>query len=137
MVILHPRNRGMIALDAQNHAGYYMVIPTPWGGGKKHRVRLVSRGEVAVENSENALRRLKTIEGHLGGVIRMVEDDQYCIDVIRQIQAVESALNKVSAQILENHLNSCVTTAIQGNNPRERQRVLKEISEVFEMSTKV
>jgi DNA-binding FrmR family transcriptional regulator len=90
-----------------------------------------------VENTENTLRRLKTIQGHLGGVIRMVEDDQYCIDVIRQIQAVESALNKVSTQILENHLNSCVTTAIQGNNARERQRVLKEITEVFEMSTKV
>jgi DNA-binding FrmR family transcriptional regulator len=92
--------------------------------------------EVNMEN-ENTLRRLKTIEGHLRGVVRMVEEDSYCIDVIRQIQAVESALNKVSAQILENHLNSCVTTAIQGNNPKERERVLKEITEVFEMSTKV
>jgi DNA-binding FrmR family transcriptional regulator len=87
--------------------------------------------------NENALRRLKTIEGHLRGVIRMVEEDSYCIDVIRQIQAVESALNKVSTQILSNHLDSCVTTAIQGNNPKERERVLKEITEVFEMSTKV
>lgn len=87
--------------------------------------------------NENALRRLKTIEGHLRGVIRMVEEDTYCIDVIRQIQAVESALNKVSTQILANHLDSCVTTAIQGNNQKERERVLKEITEVFEMSTKV
>jgi DNA-binding FrmR family transcriptional regulator len=87
--------------------------------------------------NENALRRLKTIEGHLRGVIRMVEEDSYCIDVIRQIQAVESALNKVSTQILANHLDSCVTTAIQGNNPKERERILKEITEVFEMSTKV
>jgi DNA-binding FrmR family transcriptional regulator len=90
-----------------------------------------------VNKSENTLRRLKTIEGHLRGVIRMVEGDEYCIDVIRQIQAVGSALNKVSTQILENHLNSCVTTAIQGNNASERERVLKEITEVFEMSTKV
>jgi len=87
--------------------------------------------------NENTLRRLKTIEGHLRGVIRMVEEDIYCIDVIRQIQAVESALNKVSAQILESHLNSCVITAIQGNDKKERERVLKEITEVFEMSTKV
>ncbi len=90
-----------------------------------------------MENDVTTLRRLKTIEGHLRGVIRMVEEDAYCIDVIRQIQAVESALNKVSTQILENHLNSCVTTAIQGNNAKERERVLKEITEVFEMSTKV
>jgi DNA-binding FrmR family transcriptional regulator len=83
------------------------------------------------------LKRLKTVEGHLRGVIRMVEEDSYCIDVIRQIQAVEAALNKVSTQILEEHLNSCVTTAIQGSDKKERERVLKEITEVFEMSTKV
>jgi DNA-binding FrmR family transcriptional regulator len=83
------------------------------------------------------IRRLKTIEGHLKGIIRMVEEDAYCIDVIRQIQAVESALNKVSAGILDDHLNSCVITAIQGDDPKDRERVLKEISEVFEMANKV
>jgi DNA-binding FrmR family transcriptional regulator len=88
-------------------------------------------------DQENTLRRLKTVEGHLRGVIRMVEEDAYCIDVIRQIQAIDAALNKVSTQILENHLNSCVITAVQGNDKKERQRVLKEITEVFEMSNKV
>jgi CsoR family transcriptional regulator, copper-sensing transcriptional repressor len=87
--------------------------------------------------NENTIRRLKNIEGHLRGVIRMVEEDTYCIDVIRQIQAVEAALNKVSSNILENHLNSCVITAIQGNDKKERERVLKEITEVFDMSMKV
>jgi CsoR family transcriptional regulator, copper-sensing transcriptional repressor len=90
-----------------------------------------------VTSPNTVLRRLKTIEGHLKGVVRMVEEDAYCIDVIRQIQAVEAALNKVSAQILEEHLNSCVITAIRGDSERERERVLKEISEVFEMSNKV
>jgi len=85
----------------------------------------------------DTIRRLKTIEGHLRGIIRMVEEDAYCINVIRQIQAVEAALNKASAQILEGHLNSCVITAIQGDDQSERERVLKEITEVFEMSTKV
>ena len=88
-------------------------------------------------DSKNTLRRLKTIEGHLRGVIRMVEADAYCIDVIRQIQAVDAALNKVSTQILENHLNSCVITAIKGDDPDEREKVIKEITEVFEMSAKV
>jgi DNA-binding FrmR family transcriptional regulator len=90
-----------------------------------------------VNQSENTLRRLKTIHGHLGGVIRMVEADEYCIDVIRQLQAIGSALNKASTQILEGHLSSCLTAAVRGNNPRERERVLKEITEVFEMSSKV
>lgn len=87
--------------------------------------------------NESVIRRLKSIHGHVNGIMRMVEEDAYCIDVIRQIQAVEGALSKVSAQILEDHLNSCVITAIRGDSEAERERVLNEIAEVFEMSTKV
>ncbi|HJZ05369.1 MAG TPA: metal-sensing transcriptional repressor, partial [Patescibacteria group bacterium] len=57
------------------------------------------------DNAE-ALRRLKNVEGHVRGVERMLEDNAYCIDIIRQIQAVQAALNKVSTMILEEHLNS-------------------------------
>jgi CsoR family transcriptional regulator, copper-sensing transcriptional repressor len=115
---------------------FIFVAPIPPGGGKGFETSRIWKIEVTMEN-ENTIRRLKTVEGHLRGVIRMVEDDAYCIDVIRQIQAIEAALNKVSTKILEEHLNSCVTTAIQGNDKKERERVLKEITEVFEMSTKV
>ena len=83
------------------------------------------------DNAE-ALRRLKNIEGHVRGVERMLEDNAYCIDVIRQIQAVQAALNKVSTMILEEHLNSCLITAVRGDSPEERERVLKEITEVFD-----
>ena len=71
------------------------------------------------------------------GIVRMVEEDAYCIDVLRQIQAVQAALNKVSVGILEDHLNCCVTTAIRGEDPAERVRVLKEITDVFDSATKV
>ena len=55
----------------------------------------------------------------------------------RQLIKEFEKLNKVSAGILENHLNSCVTTAIRGEDPAERERVLKEIADVFETATKV
>lgn len=87
--------------------------------------------------SDASLQRLRTIEGHVKGITRMVENGEYCIDVIRQIQAVQAALNKVSTNILNEHLNSCVITAIQGDDPRERERVLKEIAEIYEQSAKV
>jgi DNA-binding FrmR family transcriptional regulator len=58
--------------------------------------------------------RLKSIEGHVRGIQRMVEEDVYCIDVIKQALAVQRALDKVSGIILENHLKTCVTTAIRG-----------------------
>ena len=82
------------------------------------------------------LRRLKTIEGHLKGIVRMVEEDAYCIDVIRQIQAVQAALNKVSTLILEEHLNSCLISVVRGEDPQERERVLGELADVFEAATK-
>jgi len=87
--------------------------------------------------NEEALKRLKNIEGHVRGIERMVENDAYCIDVIRQIQAVQAALSRVSSMVLEGHLNSCLITAVRGENPDERERVLKEISDVFETATRV
>lgn len=86
---------------------------------------------------DSAIRRLKTVEGHIRGIERMVEQEAYCIDIIRQIQAVQAALNKISTNILEEHLHSCLITAVRGDNPDERERVLKEISDVFETATKV
>jgi len=81
-------------------------------------------------------RRLASAAGHIKGIERMVEDDAYCIDVIRQIQAVQAALNKVSAVVLDNHLHTCVSTAIRGENPDERERVLAEVTSVFVVSQK-
>ncbi len=86
---------------------------------------------------EEALRRLKSIEGHLRGIQRMLEEDAYCIDVLHQIQAVQAALHKVSVQILDEHLNACVVTAIRSEDPAERERVIKEISDLFEAAAKV
>jgi len=84
----------------------------------------------------NAAQRLKTVEGHIRGIQRMLDEDAYCIDVIRQIQAVQAALNKISAQILDEHLNSCLITAVRGEDPDERERVLREISSVFEAASR-
>ncbi len=82
-------------------------------------------------------RRLASSAGHIKGIERMVDNDAYCIDVIQQIQAVQSALNKVSGLILDSHLHSCVTSVIQGDDPAERERVLEEVTSVFEMRSKL
>lgn len=84
------------------------------------------------EATKKIVNRLKSIEGHVRGVIKMVEDEAYCINVVNQIQAIESALHKVNAAVLDRHLHTCVTTAIRGNNPDERERVINEIMGVFQ-----
>jgi CsoR family transcriptional regulator, copper-sensing transcriptional repressor len=105
-----------------------IFIPLPLGGGYE---RLMD------QKHQDIVKRLKSAEGHLRGIQRMLDEGSYCIDVIRQVQAVQAALNKISAQILEEHLNSCVITAINGDDPKERERVLREITDVFEAATKV
>jgi len=82
-------------------------------------------------------RRLASAAGHIKGIERMVDEDTYCIDVIKQLQAVQAALSKVSTIMLDSHLHSCVTTAIQGDDPAERERVLHEVTSVFEVSSKL
>jgi len=77
------------------------------------------------------LKRLKSIEGHVRGVERMIEDGAYCIDVIRQLQAIEAALKKITLGILNDHLHSCLITAVQGDDPAERGRVLSEVAQVY------
>jgi DNA-binding FrmR family transcriptional regulator len=76
-------------------------------------------------------RRLRTVEGHIRGIDRMVAEDAYCIDVLRQLQAVRAAIGKISTSILDSHLHSCLITAVRGEDPAERERVLAEIAEVF------
>jgi DNA-binding FrmR family transcriptional regulator len=81
----------------------------------------------------DVMNRLKTIEGHVKGIEQMVQNDSYCIDVIRQIHAVQAALEKVSSIILDDHLHSCLITAVRGEDASERERVLSEIADVFVM----
>ena len=78
--------------------------------------------------------RLKSAEGHIRGVQRMVEDEAYCIDIIHQVQAVQKALDKINSLILERHLQTCVATAIQGDDRDERQRVIREIMQIFDVT---
>ncbi|HNS51397.1 MAG TPA: metal-sensitive transcriptional regulator [Anaerolineae bacterium] len=76
--------------------------------------------------------RLKSVEGHVRGVMRMVDEGVYCIDVINQNLAIQRALEKLNRLILEHHLQTCVTTAIRGDEPAERERVIGEVLALFE-----
>jgi len=81
---------------------------------------------------EDALFRLKSVLGHVDGVIRMLEREEYCIDVIKQVAAIEVALKKVSAVLLQNHLDTCVTVAVNEKSPAVRRRVVRELLEIFQ-----
>jgi len=86
---------------------------------------------------KQVINRLRSVEGHVRGIERMVEEDSYCIDVIKQAIAVQRALERVNGIMLENHLQTCVTTAIRGEEAQERERVIGELLEVFETASSV
>lgn len=82
----------------------------------------------------SAASRLRSIEGHVRGVTRMVEEGTYCIDVIKQTLAIQRALEKVNAMLLADHLETCASAAIRAADPKERERTIQELLEVFETS---
>lgn len=89
-----------------------------------------------MHDKDAVLRRLRTVEGHVRAVGRMVEEDAYCIDILHQTRAIKWALEKVEEQILAGHLQGCVTTAIRADDALERERVIGELLDVFTETNK-
>ena len=83
------------------------------------------------QETRNLLNRWKSIQGHARAVEKMLEDDTYCVDVLQQTLAIQGAIEKVNAGVLERHLKTCVTTAIASDDPVERERVIAELLDVF------
>jgi DNA-binding FrmR family transcriptional regulator len=79
----------------------------------------------------DVINRLRSVRGHLDGVLRMVESDAYCIDIMQQVQAVQSALAKVNVLMLDDHMHACVFDAIRSEDVDERERVLGELRDVY------
>lgn len=82
-------------------------------------------------SKKQILVRMNYLVGHLNGVIKMIKDERYCIDIIRQNQAVVAALKKINEIILKNHLETCVKRAVESRDKKEQKKVFSEIIEVF------
>ena len=81
------------------------------------------------DDSKDKLKaRLAKAIGHLNAVYRMVDEKRYCIDVLHQLKAVQSALDKTSEEILRQHLRTCVVEAVQR---QDSERVIEELMQVF------
>lgn len=78
------------------------------------------------------LQLVRTAKGQLEGVIRMIEDDRYCVDIAMQLQAVESLVHKANREIIKAHLEGCVRDAFAQGNEMEREKKLDEILRLLE-----
>lgn len=80
------------------------------------------------DTKERILHRLKIVKGHLNKIISMVEEDCYCIDVLHQSKAVQKAIKEADNLLLENHLKTCASEAI---NKGKKDEAIQEVMQVF------
>lgn len=85
------------------------------------------------ETNQDALKRLNYIQGHLEGVRKMVQDEKYCVDILRQLFAVRRAVEKLEATLLDGHLHSCVIEGIQDGRQDD---VIQELLELYTLASR-
>jgi DNA-binding FrmR family transcriptional regulator len=89
------------------------------------------------EDKQRLVKRLHRIEGQVRGIERMIEDDRYCIDVLTQIAAVNTALESLAFTILDDHVNHCVAGALASGDPVEAETKSKELLEAVHRFARV
>lgn len=98
---------------------------------RKNHAKPEHAAAVDVELKEDALVRLKRIEGQVRGIQRMVDEERYCADVLVQISAVHESLRSVAQLMLRNHLQHCASDAIRSNDPARRSKMYDELIDLF------
>jgi len=93
--------------------------------------------KLAKNNDKEAIiKRLSRIEGQVKGIQKMVEDERYCVDILVQISAIRSAINRVGNIILENHIKGCVSNSIKKGDTEESDELISELMETINKFTK-
>ncbi len=82
-------------------------------------------------DKQDVLKRLNYIDGHLKGIRKMIEEDKYCVDILRQTYAVRKSIEKLEALILENHLHTCVPEGITNGNG---DAVIEELVQLYNLA---
>lgn len=92
---------------------------------------------MASQRKNVLLSRLRTIEGHVRGIIRMVEADAYCPEILAQALAVQRAIDRFSFELLEHHLETCFVSIVRGDSQQDREQALRELLNIFQTSAKL
>jgi DNA-binding FrmR family transcriptional regulator len=103
----------------------------PWRNTAPSLDAMPARPPPPSDHEAAAKRSLQRIEGQVRGLLRMVEEHRYCIDIITQISAVRAALKRVEEQVLKDHVNHCVANAITSGDKEDQRRKVAELMDVI------
>ena len=78
-------------------------------------------------NHEDKIKRLNRIAGQLQGIIKMIENKKYCVDILQQTRAITAAIKSVEQLILKDHMNACVSSAMKSKNKKEQDKKIEEV----------
>lgn len=93
-------------------------------------------GKTKGADHRNQLARVNRIEGQVRGVKKMIEDGEYCVDILTQIKAIRSALKSLELQILEGHAQHCLLNAIESGSQKQVKEKIDEIMDLITRSSK-
>jgi len=103
---------------------HYVYTPAQWVGEEERSMQMQA-------DKQEILKRLNYIEGHLGGIRRMIEEDKYCVDILRQTYAVRKAIEKLEELLLESHLHTCVPEGIASGRS---DAVIEELVQLYNLA---
>ncbi len=110
----------------QNSSRLAKLLP---GGPKRDTYTLY--GYDMPQHDPKLIARLSRIQGQVGGIARMIQDDRYCIDILNQMQAIKAALRKVEDELLKSHSSHCVADAIKSGDVKQTRIKFAELVDLF------
>ena len=98
-----------------------VIYPYPMGMG-------IKEAQMIPSTQKDAMKRLAYIEGHLSGVRKMLEEERYCVDILKQTHAIRKAIEKFEALLLDSHLRTCVVDGIQKG---KAEHIIQELRSLY------
>lgn len=124
--LIHSKSANTSSLQDPTHFVLYLTYPL-WGDYYKYFTLMA---KVEKTTKQQALHRIKIIQGHLRAVEKMIENDEYCIDIVHQSMAVQKALKRLDMALMKEHLGSCVVEQFQNN---QFSKSIDELMTLYEM----
>lgn len=119
----------MAAPHSTNRSGPAGMLPCYTVQG--YSIAMHTHRKTAPPDKSPVVARLKRIEGQVRGVQRMIDENRDCVDVLMQVSAILESLRKVSETLLREHLDRCVTTAVDSGDRKEKVRIYDELADLF------